>query len=142
MFYNGTMGNILLLLQVLIFGISAPSASVKKEGAKIYFKETTKKLGDISVGERYEHVFTFTNTGDEPLIIKDTETSCGCTVVKFSKEPIMPGKQGEIKVDYVPKKGTKGFISKSVIVSSNATNSPAYLYFQGNVVKKDKKKKK
>ena len=54
----------------------------------------------------------------------------------------MPGKQGEIKVDYVPKKGTKGFISKSVIVSSNATNSPAYLYFQGNVVKKDKKKKK
>lgn len=136
------MGNILLLLQVLIFGINAPSSVSEKEGPKITFEKTTIKLGDIYPEEKYERVFSFTNTGDEPLIIMDTETSCGCTVVDFPKEPIMPGKKGEIKVDYIPKKKTIGFISKSVTITSNAKNSPEYIYFQGNVVKKDKKKKK
>lgn len=136
------MGNILLLLQVFIFGINVPATVSEKEGPKITFEKNTIKLGDIHPEEKYERIFTFTNTGDEPLIIIDTETSCGCTVVGFPKEPIMPGKKGEIKVDYIPKKKTKGFISKSVTIKSNAKNSPAYVYFQGNVVAKDKKKKK
>lgn len=109
--------------------------------ATITFDQHTIKLGTIYPEERYERIFTFTNTGDAPLIISDIETSCGCTVVKFSKEPVMPGKTGEVKVDYIPKKNTLGFISKSFVVTSNAKNTPEYLYLHGTVVKKEKKKK-
>lgn len=135
------MGNILLLFQALLLGINANTVSTETTGPKISFEKTTIKLGDIFVDVKYERDFVFTNTGDEPLIIMNTETACGCTVVNYPKEPIMPGKQGKIKVDYLPKKGTKGFISKSVTITSNAINSPNYIYFQGIVVDKKKKKK-
>lgn len=137
------MGNLLLLFQIIAISVLPSSnENTTKIGPKISFEKTTIKLGDIYPEEKYERVFTFTNIGDEPLIIIDTETSCGCTVADFPKEPIMPGKKGEIKVDYIPKKNTKGFISKSVTIKTNAVNSPQYVYFQGNVVKKDKKKKR
>lgn len=131
------MANISLLLQFLFFAFSPTT----EKQATITFEQKTIKLGTIYQQERYERVFTFTNTGDAPLVIEDIETSCGCTVVKYSKEPIMPGKTGEIKVDYIPKKTTLGFISKSATIFSNASNSPEHIFLHGTVVKKEKKKK-
>lgn len=132
--------NITLLIHLLLLPFTSPTQVKVKEGMpKIWFEKTTIKLGDIHVGERYERAFIFKNTGDAPLVIDDTETSCGCTVVKYTKEPIMPGATGEIKVDYVPKKGTKGFISKSITIKSNAENGTTYLYLHGTVVSKEKK---
>jgi hypothetical protein len=136
------MTSFALILQLLLLPVSKPAQQNADAIAKISFEITTIKLGDIYQGERYERVFKFTNTGDAPLIINDIETACGCTVVKFSKEPVMPGKTGEIKVDYVPKKSTLGFISKSFVITSNAKNNPEYLYLHGNVVKKKKRKRR
>ncbi len=134
-----TMVQIALFFQLVFlpFMPAKPSEGI----ATITFDQHTIKLGTIYPEERYERIFTFTNTGDAPLIISDIETSCGCTVVKFSKEPVMPGKTGEVKVDYIPKKNTLGFISKSFVVTTNAKNNPEYLYLHGTVVKKGKKKK-
>jgi len=136
------MTHFALLIQLLLL----PATNIPQQdtvaAAKIYFEETTIKLGEIYQGDRYERVFTFTNTGNAPLIINDIETACGCTVVKFSKEPVMPNKTGEIKVDYIPKKSTLGFISKSFVITSNAKNNPEYLYLHGTVIKKEKRKKK
>lgn len=134
------MVQIALFFQLILLPFSSVKAS---EGiATITFDQHTIKLGTIHPEERYDRVFTFTNTGDAPLVITDIETSCGCTVVKFSEEPVMPGKTGEIKVAFIPKKQTVGFISKSLVVTSNAKNNPEYLYLHGTVVKKEKKKKK
>ena len=36
------------------------------------------------------HIFTFTNTGDNPLILDKCKGSCGCTVPQCPKEPIAP----------------------------------------------------
>lgn len=104
----------------------------------IHFDEHTIKLGDIYAGDQYFRTFKFTNTGTEPLIINEIETACSCTVVDFSKEPIMPGKSGEIKVDFIPKKDASGFVSKSFVVHSNADNNPEHLYLHGNILKKKK----
>lgn len=134
-----------LMVQIALFFqlVFLPFTQAKpSEGiASITFDQHTIKLGTIYPEERYDRVFTFTNTGDAPLIISDIETSCGCTVVQFSEEPVMPGKTGEIKVAFIPKKHTVGFISKSFVVTSNAKNNPEYLYLHGTVVKKEKKKK-
>jgi hypothetical protein len=115
-------------------------AQTKEEKAKLTFTEHTIKMGELYPGVRYERKFVFKNTGSAPLIITDIETACGCTVVKFSKEPVMPGKEGEILVDYIPKEDY-GFTSKSFVISSNAENATEYIYLQATIVKKDKKKK-
>ena len=65
-----------------------------------------------------KHTFTFTNTGDKPLIIANAKGSCGCTVPVWPKEPIPPGETGEIDVDYKPGK-QKGTQRKTVTITAN-----------------------
>lgn len=134
------MAQIVLFFRLMFLAVTP--AQVSEGTPVITFSQTTIKLGDVFPNERYDRVFTFTNTGDAPLIISDIETSCGCTVVKFSKEPVMPGKTGEIQVAYIPKKSTLGFISKSFIVTTNAKNGTEYLYLHAVVKEKEKKKSK
>lgn len=61
-------------------------------------------FGTINQDSENTHVFKFTNTGTEPLIIQSANGSCGCTVPDYPKEPIAPGSTGEIKVVYKPGK--------------------------------------
>ena len=58
---------------------------------KLAFAEATFDFGKIMEGEKVEHNYTFTNTGDEPLIISNAKGSCGCTVPDWPREPIAPG---------------------------------------------------
>src|SRR6056297_1362333 len=47
--------------------------------------------------------FKFTNEGTVPLIINNVRASCGCTVPKWTREPVPPEGEGEIQVSYNPK---------------------------------------
>ncbi|WP_428224979.1 DUF1573 domain-containing protein [Flavobacterium sp.] len=90
-------------------------------GAKIEFKEQEIDYGNVSKssdnGVRY---FEFTNTGDAPLIIKNVQSTCGCTIPSFSKEAVAPGGSGKIEVKY---NMAPGPIRKSIMVESNAVNT-------------------
>ena len=54
----------------------------------IQFAEMEYNFGDVNQDSENKHNFTFTNTGNEPLIISNARGSCGCTVPKYPKEPI------------------------------------------------------
>jgi hypothetical protein len=90
--------------------------------AKIEFKDKDNTIDygnvykDVDNGER---VFVFTNTGNEPLVITNVQSTCGCTVPSKPTEPIFPGKTGEIKVKYNMNPGP---IRKTISVETNATN--------------------
>ena len=73
-------------------------------------------------------------TGKEPLIITMCQGSCGCTVPQCPKDPILPGKSGEIKVKYDSNR--VGPISKSVSVQSNAKSGTQTLQIKGNIAAK------
>ena len=75
--------------------------------------------------------FKFTNTGKEPLILQQPQSSCGCTVPTWPKEPVFPGESNEIKVTYNTKKA--GPINKTVTVRSNAKNNTVVLRITGKV---------
>jgi hypothetical protein len=77
--------------------------------------------------------FTFKNTGKEPLILSDVKSSCGCTIPSWTKEPILPGKTGTIKVSYT-KTSNIGIIGKQITVFSNANNGNIVLSIKGNVI--------
>ncbi len=64
-------------------------------------------------------IFSFTNTGKVPLILNDVKASCGCTTPEWTKEPVLPGKNGTIRVTFNPK-NRPGSFSKTIQVNSNA----------------------
>lgn len=65
------------------------------------FEQTEHDFGTIEKGTAVEKVFTFTNTGEAPLVITDASSSCGCTIPEYPKnEPIAPGESGEILVKF------------------------------------------
>ena len=133
---------ILFLSFVLIFSVFAQN-KVKKEaeptcvpkvttGAEIEFDKNVLDLGTLEIGDVKTDILTFTNVGNKPLVLFDVIASCDCTELEWQKQPIMPGKKGEIKVIYTAK--TAGVIAKQITVQSNAQTDRLRLQLKGNVV--------
>src|SRR5262245_61287224 len=63
-------------------------------------KETAFDFGTIPQGKPVFHFFEVTNTGKDPMVIANVQTSCGCTTPEWSREPVAPGATTKIKVGY------------------------------------------
>jgi hypothetical protein len=99
----------------------------------VAFKDMEHDFGNISQGSTNDYVFTFTNTGKEPLIITNAKGSCGCTVPRWPKEPIAPGESGEIEIIYKPGK-QKNQQTKSITVTANTEPEKTVLKIKANVL--------
>jgi hypothetical protein len=97
------------------------------------FDKTVHDYGKIAEKSDGRCTFVLTNTGKEPLILNNIRSTCGCTVPKWERSPILPGQSTEIEVKYSTNR--IGKINKSVTVTSNAENSPVVLKITGEVVK-------
>jgi hypothetical protein len=97
------------------------------------FEKETIDYGKINKGANGERTFVFTNIGEQPLIIENIKSSCGCTVPKNPEGPVMPGEKGEIKVSYDTKR--VGGFSKSITIFSNAKKSRKMIKIKGIVNK-------
>ena len=100
--------------------------------AKISFEEETYDFGTITEGKTIEHTFKFTNTGKAPLIISNARSTCGCTVPKWSKKPIPPGEEGEIRVRF-DSKGKKNAQNKPVTITANTYPNTSRVFLKGVV---------
>ena len=113
-----------LLFSFAFSVVAAMTASAQNTavqgGAKIEFSKETHDYGNIKYGGEPYCTFEFKNTGDQPLIISGAKGSCGCTVPKYSEEPVAPGATGSISVKYDTNR--PGPINKSVTINSNAVN--------------------
>ena len=104
---------------------TGPVTTIKNENEKFEF-------GVVDEGEVVKHLFKFTNTGNEPLLISNCKGSCGCTVPTWPKQPIPPGGTGEIKVEFNTK-GKPSKQSKRVTVTANTNPSETFLEVTGDV---------
>ncbi|MFI1745465.1 DUF1573 domain-containing protein [Thalassobellus sediminis] len=120
------------LITILFIGLISFSLNAQDKVAKIEFKSDTIDYGTIEKGSDGKRVFEFTNTGEAPLIISKVTSSCGCTIPKWSKEPILPGKTGEIQVKYDTNRVNP--IRKTITVISNADTPTIALKIKGLVV--------
>jgi len=64
------------------------------------FTAETVDLGKLKQGNPTTATFVVTNIGKEPLIIEQASPTCGCTIGKYTQEPIAPGKTGTITATY------------------------------------------
>lgn len=102
------------------------------KAAVIQFDKTEYDFGKILQGEVVSYTFHFTNTGEAPLLITSVDKSCGCTASEFNREPIAPGKTGQIKITY-DSKGHHGIQSKSLVVNANTNPSQTILRIKAEV---------
>ena len=108
---------------MMVFGfVAMTSAQDLTSGPSISIDKDVHDYGTISQGADGGCEFTVTNAGTDPLIISRCKGSCGCTVPKCDKDPVMPGATSVISVRYDTKR--IGPINKSVTITSNATNEP------------------
>lgn len=108
------------------------------EGAQITWDNATFDFGDLKQGDKVEHTFRFTNTGNQPLVITNVEVTCGCTTPKgWPRDPIPPGDKSEIVVAF-NSAGKYGRQNKVVKVISNATSTSNQVMFTANVLPPDK----
>jgi len=105
----------------------------KVDGAGMVFDTETIDYGTIAHNADGARQFSFTNNGNKPLIITNTQGSCGCTVPTTPKEPIAPGARGVIGVKYATDR--VGPFTKTVTVTSNAEGMPTkVLTIKGTVL--------
>jgi hypothetical protein len=125
------MKKLLLLALMLTLGINMAMAQGK---AEIKFAETSHDFGTFSEASPVvSYVFKFTNIGDAPLVIHQAVASCGCTVPEYTKEPILAGKAGTIKVTYNGTGKYPGHFKKSVTLRTNGKTELIRLYIEGNM---------
>ncbi len=105
--------------------------------AVIKFDKNSYNFGNFKESQKMQYNFVFTNTGDEPLVIQQAFSSCGCTIANFTKEPIAPGEKGKISVTYNGMGKFPGHFKKPVTIRSNAANSIVRVYIEGNMVADD-----
>ena len=104
-----------------------PNAPVMK------LAESEFDFGDIQADTKVHHTFSFTNTGKSPLLIEDATASCGCTTPSWTKEPVAPGAQGKMEVQF-DSRGKNGIISKQVAVRANTQPGITTILIKGNVL--------
>lgn len=108
-------------------------ASAQKQ-AEIKFDALVQDVGKFPESNPVQKcTFTFTNTGDAPLIINQAVASCGCTVPTYTKEPVAPGKKGTITVTYNGKGKFPGYFKKTITIRTNAKNEMVRIYITGNM---------
>ena len=122
-----------ILFMAVLFVCSLSSAMAQKQ-AEIKFDKMEHNFGTFAESQPVQKcTFTFTNTGDAPLVINQAVASCGCTVPSYTKEPIAPGKKGTISVTYNGKGKFPGHFKKTIPVRSNAKTEMTRLYILGNM---------
>ena len=100
---------------------------------KFKFKTTEHDFGKIVDGVKVSFTFKFKNVGGSDLIISQVKTSCGCTVSKYSDDPIPPGKEGRVQLTF-DSSHRKGFNNKIATVVANTQPNTEILKIKAMVL--------
>ncbi len=119
----------ILLTAILLSFFSV--AIAQQAPTKIKFDKITHDFGKLKKGAPAEHTFIFTNEDGAPVSLQHVKASCGCTTPNWTKEPVEPGAQGEIKVKY--NSNRVGRFTKSITVRYDSVERPIVLYIRGEV---------
>lgn len=110
----------------------------EKIGGVIEIDRTVHNFGDILIENGpVSCSFTLTNISEKPIVIYNVVTTCGCTDVKWTKEPIRPGGKGKVSVTYSNDEGAYPF-DKTITMYVSDIKKPVLLKVRG--VSLDRKK--
>ena len=116
---------------IALFATVSFAQDASGNGPVMKFQETEVDYGEILQGGEPLRTFSFTNTGNEPLIISNAKGSCGCTVPSYPKDPILPGETAKIEVRYDTNR--IGPFQKTITLTTNEATPTHTLKIKGKV---------
>lgn len=118
---------LIIVMSGVLFAQNKPEVTFKKN---VHDYGSIKEEVEVAVSE-----FEFTNTGKSPVVIQRVIASCGCTSPSYTREPVLPGKSGEIKVAYSTS-FRPGTFQKNIRIYTNVPDTVYTLTIKGNVIPK------
>ena len=123
-----------MLMSVFACGLYAQ----EKIGNGLEIDKNIHDFGDVMIDKGpVSCVFAVKNTGEKPAVIYNVVSSCGCTDVKWTREPIRPGGEGKISVTYSNDEGPYPF-DKTLTVYFSDVKKPYILKIRGIAHEKKK----
>ena len=136
------MRSILQIITAVIAAACFPvcaGAQVKTDGKSseidgiVRFDKTVNDFGDVTADQGpLTCTFRATNISGKPLVIYNVVSSCGCTGVKWTREPVQAGKAGLITATYSNDEGPYPF-DKTLTVYLSGVKKPVILRLRGIV---------
>ena len=124
--------NLLFIAIIFLGGTLFAQDKANEEKGIFKFETEVIDYGTINHNADGVRAFKFTNVGNSPIVITQVKGSCGCTVPTKPEGAILPGESAEIGVKYATDR--IGAFSKTVTVTSNASEGTIILKIKGNVL--------
>ncbi|MCS2891204.1 DUF1573 domain-containing protein [Parabacteroides faecis] len=125
---NNTAVKDLYLKQIT--GKDNPNKDIPKTTAEA--TETKIDFGTFGKSEIKDTTIEIKNTGNNPLVIVDISTTCGCTAATYDKRPAKFGETLRVGIKMTPK--DTGFFDEVVTIKYNSINNrPVKVGIKGNV---------
>lgn len=123
------MKRITFIVTLLLISLAAMAQEQLGNGLAI--DKVVHNFGDILIENGpVSCSFTIKNEGEKPAVIYNVVSSCGCTDVKWTREPIRPGGKGTISVTYSNDEGAYPF-DKNLTVYISDIKKPVVLKVRG-----------
>jgi hypothetical protein len=104
-------------------------------GPRIKFESTINDFGKVKSGDSVQSSYTYTNVGDQVLVISSVQPGCGCTTAGEWTKQVEPGKTGSFSVQF-NSTHFNGAVMKTITVSCNdPTQRSVMLQLKGTVWK-------
>ena len=117
---------------------TAHLSAQEKIGGSLEMDKVTHNFGDIiHKSGPVSCTFTLYNKGSKPAVIYNVISSCGCTDVEWTREPIRPGGKGTISVTYSNDEGAYPF-DKTLTTYISDIQKPVLLKVRGISIEKSK----
>lgn len=120
-----------ILAALLLFLSLGMQAQQRVEGV-VEWDKTVHDFGDILASDGpVSCTFTLTNRSSKPVAIYNVISSCGCTDVTWTREPIPAGGKGTVKATYSNDEGAYPF-DKNLTVYVSSLSKPVILKLRGS----------
>lgn len=114
----------------IVGGKSSAPSDTKQTIALLSEREV--KFGSFPMAEKQQREVRLKNTGDVPLVIHGVDTSCGCTRVEYTKQPVRPGEETKLLIVYEADEA--GHFHKTVDVYCNTADAPLRITVAGEAL--------
>ncbi len=105
-------------------------------GGVMELDKTIHDFGDVLESDgTLSCEFNLKNIGQKPLVVYNVTTSCGCTDVRWSREPLMPGRSMKLSASYTNNEGAYPF-DKTLTMYVSGVSKPVILRMRGVTHKK------
>jgi hypothetical protein len=100
---------------------------------KLEVEQPTFDFGEVAQGQMVNHEFSFSNNGNELLLIEKVKSSCGCTAALVSANTLAPGETGTVRAQFDTTR-FRNVVTKTISLYSNDPRQPVTrMYVKGKI---------